>query len=249
MSLRRFFFDPTDRHEDTVSISQEESKHIKIVLRLNIGDKVELLDGFGAVCLAELVSLEKNAQAKIISESHVAENKVASLWLGQAVLKGKKIDDLIPKCTELGVDIFAPFQSSRCQGRLDSVRAAKKKERWERMVESSCKQCQRPVRMEVEPISDFAEMLTAIGEQASGELRILFWEDEKDLPLRHIDFGKKYEMIRVILGPEGGFSEEEAELAKKMGWLTVSLGQRVLKADTATVTAVALLQYLAGNMG
>lgn len=249
MSLRRFFFDPTDRHGDTVSISQEESRHIKTVLRLNIGDKVELLDGLGAVYVAELVSLEKRVQAKIISESQVFENKVAPLWLGQAVLKGKKVDDLIPKCTELGVDIFAPFQSSRCQGRLDFIRAAKKKERWERMVESSCKQCQRAVRMQVEPISDFTEMLTVIGGEVSGELRILFWEEEKDLLLRQIDFGKKYEMIRVILGPEGGFSEEEAELAKKMGWRTVSLGQRVLKADTATVTAVALLQHLAGNMG
>lgn len=249
MSLRRFFFDPTNRHGDTVSISQEESRHIKTVLRLNIGDKVELLDGDGSVFLAELVVLDKYAQAKIISESQVIENKIASLWLGQAVLKGKKVDDLIPKCTELGVDTFSPFQSSRCQGKLDSVRAAKKKERWERMVESSCKQCQRSVRMQVEPISDFTEMLTTIGENVSGELRIIFWEEEKDLLLRQIDFNKEYEMIRVILGPEGGFSEEETELAKKMDWLTVSLGQRVLKAETATIAAVALLQHLAGNMG
>lgn len=249
MSLRRFFFDPIDRHGDTVSIPQEESRHIKTVLRLNIGDKVELLDGLGAIYVAELVSLEKKAQANILSESKESENKVAPLWLGQAILKGKKVDDLIPKCTELGVDVFVPFQSSRCQGRLDSVRAAKKKERWERMVESSCKQCQRSIRMQVEPISDFSEMLTTIGENISGELRILFWEEEKDLLLRQIDFGKKYEMIRVILGPEGGFSEEEAVLAKKMGWSTVSLGQRVLKAETATIAAVALLQHLAGNMG
>lgn len=249
MGFRRFLIDSADIVGEDVFLSEEESNHIRTVLRLEEGAEIELFDGSGLVYSARIRSLDKRVKTEIVDRFQAEEEKKVTVWLGQAMLKGNKVDELIPKCNELGLDILAPFESSRCQGRLNKARAAKKKERWQRVVESSCKQCGRVVPLQLAELTNFSDMVKTLGEKPENELRLFFWEEEDKLFLKQLDFALKYELIRVILGPEGGFSEEEAQLAKSYGWQPVSLGQRVLRAETATVAAVSLVQFLAGNLG
>lgn len=249
LALRRFFFEPSSKDGSYIALSKEEGRHIKGVLRLENGTMIELLDGSGFIYEAELVYGEQGVGANIHAKRKEEENQGPAFWLGQAVLKGKKTDDVLPQITELGVDTFAPFESSRCQGRLTAARAIKKKDRWERIVDAACKQCLRPTRMTVEPVTDFKDLIQTIGMPGNNELRIFFWEEERDLLLRDVTWQKGCEVVRVLLGPEGGFTEDEAKLVQEYGWQSVSLGRRVLKADTATVAAVSLVQHLAGNFG
>ncbi len=250
MGLRRFFFNPTDRDGDFITLSKDESKHIRVALRPKTGENIELLDGAGKSFLAEIIEIDDLVLAKVLEENDVVENKNSNLWLGQALLKGKKVDELIPRCTELGVVTLMPFQSARCQGRLNAARAAKKHERWQRIVDESCKQCGRAMPMQINDLVDFSQMIEELGETPSDELRIFFWEEEQELLLSDLRISSDdFKTIRIILGPEGGFPEEEAMLAIRNGWKSVSLGQRVLKADTVTVAVVSLMQFLAGNFG
>ncbi len=248
MTIRRFFCKSAAISGEMAVLDQEESNHIRKVLRLDTGDLVELFDGSGVLYTARIVEIEKKVTVQIIGQEKRTEAKRIPLWLGQANLKGKKIDELIPGCNELGVDVFAPVESSRCQGRIGAAKAAIKQERWERLVESSCKQCGRLVKMAIEPVRDFRSVLETVGAPGSQELRLIFWEEEKQLCLEGVDFTPEYKLVRILLGPEGGFPEGEIQLAKSYGWHAVSLGSRILKAETATITAVSLVQYLAGNL-
>ncbi len=247
--MRRFFCSPSSINNRQALLGKEESNHIRTVLRLKAGSLIELFDGSGLVYTAEILALGHRIKVKIIGQDRPKSLKISSLWLGQANLKGKKIDELIPSCNELGVDVFALLESSRCQGRLDKARLLKKQERWRRLVEASCKQCGRTGGMEIASAQGFKQAIRSMGPPDASELRIIFWEEETDLTLHDLDFSQKYKIIRMITGPEGGFTAEEIELAKSYGWQSVSLGKQVLKAVNAAVTATALVQFLGGNLG
>lgn len=248
MAKRRFFFNSAEKKGELAVLDDEESRHITTVLRLSEGEEVELFDGSGYLYTAVLDTMGRKVKARITGSIGVEKENGCTLCLGQAVLKGSKVDELIPKCNELGVDIFTPFESSRCQGRLGEQRAKKKRERWQRIADSSCKQCGRLRHMEVDEVCDFQQMITQQGPCPADELRILFWEEEGQQSLSGLFAEKEYQTVRLILGPEGGFSEEEVRFAAEAGWTSVSLGRRILRAETATVTAVSLVQYLSGNL-
>ena len=245
--MRRFFFDPKTRRDDRVILSKEESRHIKKVLRLEVGAVVDLLDGEGGVFRGEIVSIDRSVEAAITATLSAKDGPQASLEVYQAILKGEKMDTVVQKCTELGVSSMVALQSSRCQGKLDPVLASKKQGRWQRIGLAACKQCMRPVPMDiVEPVS-FREAVCSerLGEKT---LRLLFWEEEKSVHLRDIKEIETADSIALLLGPEGGLSQEEVELAQEHGWMSVSLGERILRAETATLTAVSIVQFLAGRL-
>lgn len=248
MGKRRFFYNSADKSGEVVVLDDDESRHIRTVLRLSEGEEVELFDGSGSLYNGVLDSIGKRVKARITGEIIVEEQNRCTLWLGQAVLKGSKVDELIPKCNELGVDVITPFESERCQGRLGEQRAGKKRERWQRMVEASCKQCGRLCRMEVEKVVSFQRLIEELGPCTEKELRMVFWEDEAQNSLAQTVSSEQYEVVRILLGPEGGFEPEEITLAEDNGWISVSLGKRVLRAETATIAAVSLVQYLSGNL-
>jgi len=245
--MRRFFFDPKTRRGDTVTLSKEESRHIKKVLRLEVGSEAELLDGEGIVYSGEITEIGRLVAVKITGILNAKDESSGYLQVCQAILKGEKMDTVVQKCTELGVSTMIPYQSSRCQGKLDPVTGQKKHGRWQRIGLAACKQCMRPLPMDIEEPSPFEEAIChgGLGEET---LRILFWEEEKKVHLHDIERLPSADSIAVLLGPEGGLSEEEVELARQHGWVSVSLGQRILRAETATLTAVSIVQYLAGRL-
>ncbi len=245
--MRRFYFDPSSRNGDRVFLSEEESRHILKVLRLKTGDAVELLDGLGAVYRAIITSGGRQVEAHIEEVITRAGAEGISVRVWQGILKGDKMDTVVQKCTELGVTGMVPFQSSRCQGKLDPLQARKKYERWQRIGVAACKQCLRLQSIEIEmPASYFASLGHSSADTA--DLRLLFWEEEKSTHLHDIPDIHKASSIALMLGPEGGLTREEVEQATLRGWQTVSLGDRILRAETATLTAVSIIQYLAGNL-
>ena len=245
--MRRFFFRPADRTDEIVILSDYESHHIRSVLRLSTGTQVELFDGLGGVHQAQLLEIGGKMGARIISSSRDQDGLGVPLFVGQGVLKGKNMDTVVQKCTELGVACLTPVISSRCQGRPEPSREKNKHLRWLRIVEEACKQCGRSRPMELLEAADFLENIASPGEDPAG-LKILFWEEERDvhiqdlLPLR--DVGK----VHILLGPEGGFTRQEVAGARDAGWRTVSLGRRILRAETATLASVAILQHLLGAL-
>ncbi|BHH85379.1 16S rRNA (uracil(1498)-N(3))-methyltransferase [Desulforhopalus sp. 52FAK] len=245
--MRRFFFDPATRRDDTVTLSKEESRHIKKVLRLDVGAGVELLDGKGRIYKGVISDLGRVVAARITGTLSENAQSSGGVLVCQAILKGEKMDTVVQKCTELGVTTMVPFQSSRCQGKLDPVVGQKKHGRWQRIGLAACKQCMRPMPMDIDAPVTFEE---AVASEELGEktVRLLFWEEEKEFHLQDVVGLSSAESIALLLGPEGGLSHEEIELARQHGWVTVSLGQSILRAETATLTAVSIVQYLTGSL-
>ncbi len=246
--MRRFFFEPADRRGDEVLLPETESRHISKSLRLHVGSQIQLFDGTGMRYLAEISNVGRQVIARILEADGDLDEGRAMLHVQQAMLKSSKMDFLVEKCTELGVTSFTPFVSSRCQGKLDDEqRGDKRQQRWQRIVESACKQCSRPRPMEINNALSLAK-LCASTEEDSHTLRILFWEEEKETSLHDLPPFTDYEQIHLLLGPEGGFSKEEVELARLSGYKSVTLGPQILRAETATVAAIAIVRYLAGDM-
>lgn len=245
--MRRFFFEGSREDGDVVELPESESRHIHRVLRLKVGEGVELLDGGGKVYSAVIVETGKRVRARILEVLAEHDAVSVSLVVGQGQLKGQKMDMVIQKCTELGVERVAPFWSSRCQGKLTDQQGLKKLERYRRIVESACKQCCRAELMTVDPPREFPDFLAAFPNKDE-RLRLLFWEEERDVSLHDISIPEATREVVVLLGPEGGLSAQEAELARSQGWQTVSLGKRILRAETAALTAASIMQFLLQNI-
>ncbi len=244
--MRRFFIEPMADLHNPVVLDREEAHHCLRVLRLHNGDEVELLDGIGGLYRGSIELLGRQVvirlQEKIAQEPEPAH----PVWLFQGDLKGKKMDELVQRCTELGVTRFLPFTSSRSQGRIADERWVRKQQRWRDLVRAACKQSGRLHLMDTaqqRPIGDcLAEELPA------ATLKLLFWEEEKTCRLATVDWpvADCSAAVAVMMGPEGGFAEGEIEQARQHGWTIVSLGSGILRAETATIAAVAIVQHRLG---
>jgi 16S rRNA (uracil1498-N3)-methyltransferase len=244
--MRRFFIDPQTPIEDDIFLPEQESHHLQHVLRLLAGSLLQLLDGRGNIHDAEIMVLGKRVKLRILRSVHIPQD-ATPLRVCQSVLKGQKIELLLQKCTELGVTEFTPFYSDRCQLKKKELSTITKKyDRWQRIIEEACKQCGTPWAMRLRPLQSFEEMLR---ENVQEVQKIIFWEETgienslHSLPLKKDTFG-----LQLVFGPEGGFPEEEVTAAREANFQVLSLGSRILKAETANIAAVSIVQHLLGNM-
>lgn len=246
--MRRFFIDQPVSVGATQYIEGSDSKHIRNVLRLKPGRNIELSDGKGSVYSAKIEELHPNKvkvaiQAKLpsVSESNI------EISVAQALLKGKKMDTLARGLTELGVSAWLPFVADRSVPKVDSRNIEKRMARWEKIARESLKQCGRERIPEIGFAESFEDVINA---GKNRDLKLAFWEGETKsmdhLADRH--FNEKFDGIFVLFGPEGGFTAEEMELARNSGFVTASLGPRILRAETAVIAGCAILQYLFGDM-
>ena len=245
--MRPFLYNGQIDIDSTIFLPEEESHHITTVLRLQPGAEIELFDGEGGAAEAEIISIGKQVAVRILGFITGTENIGRSLLVGQGMLKGKKMDLAVQKCTELGVSTFVPFFSSRCQAGNIRGQKEKRHQRWQRIIKSSCGQCGRNHLMDLHEPAPFHELVAKTFEPEP-VLKLLFWEEEKDRHLGSLQELAEHGNVMILLGPEGGFSEEEVRLAGKYGYQSVSLGRRILRAETATIATVAILQHLLGNL-
>lgn len=245
--MRRFFFEAGQRQGDLVTLDGDESHHIGKVLRLREGEQVELCDRSGQVFLAELVKSGKSAQLKIIAERAAKPYGTAELIVAQGGIKAKNMELVLQKCTELGVGAFYPYVGARSQGnRIEQYRG--KTGRWQRIVDEACKQCLRPVPMQLYGLHSFEELIGLSAKQEK-TLKLLLWEKEKKARFStYAEELRKSESIILLLGPEGGFTDAEVAKARALGFLTITMGERILRAETAALAAVAIVQHYRGDM-
>ncbi len=243
--MHRFFVNNYDLKDKTALIEGSDVRHIKNVMRLKEKDRVKLFDGKGFECLAEIVRFEKNRVVlSIIEENIINRESPLNITVAQAYLKDNKMDTIIRHLNELGVKAWFPFFSERTVPKISEDKIKKKIARWEKIAIESLKQCERNIPIEIKKPVKFQELFEI---EKDNDLKIVFWECEKTL-CDTINKNKKIKKILLIIGPEGGFSKNEIELCKKNSFLSLSLGPRILKADTATISACSIVQHLFGDM-
>ena len=244
MSLRRFFIDPADITGETALLTGPEAHHLRTVLRLSPGDPITFFDGTGARYQARIERILKDrVTATIIGQTRDLPPKVR-LHLGQALLKGQKMDLILQKATELGVEAIYPFYSEHG---IHKQPRDTQMDRWQRIVIEACKQCDRATPPEIHAPREVIDLMTA---PPPYDARLIFWEHETKQTLNEVLAGqsKDCRSVLFLLGPEGGFSEAEVARAQKEGFTPVSLGPRILRAETASLAATAILQFALGNL-
>jgi 16S rRNA (uracil1498-N3)-methyltransferase len=214
------------------------------VLRLRVGDHVLLLDNSGREYEVQLAALTaRAAQGVVLALRQGAGEPNVRLVLYQALIKGQRFDWVLEKGTELGVAGFVPIVSSRSQVRHSSPSSARL-ERWRRVIIEAAEQSGRCRLPELSPPLSFEDACAA----AAG-LRILPWEGERDVSLGGLLAAEEpFADVSLFIGPEGGFRLEEVQLARQLGLRTVSLGRRILRAETAAIVAAALVLHELGEL-
>jgi 16S rRNA (uracil1498-N3)-methyltransferase len=246
--LRRFFVEEIEDRNGSFTITGSEAKHIIRVLRMGRGDRFILMDGKGTRFQATIESAGRR-EVLVALEKPLAQPTPSpiEITLCQAFLKSRAMDYVIEKTSELGVNRVLPFSSERTVVRLNKERFANKKERWHEIAHSAAKQSDRKTPVEIGPLSSFEELVAKCrGENA---LKILLWEEEGATDLKGLlKASPPVKRFIGIVGPEGGFSQEEVRAAGEAGFVSVSLGQRVLRAETAAIAMVAIAQYEWGDL-
>lgn len=241
--MRRFFIDPATVGDAKATITGDEAHHICDVLRLKPGTDVELFDGNGNIHQARIQQTGKGRVEVAILATRTATGSATRLAIGVALLTGKKMDLVMQKATELGVDTIYPFVSRHCSIKEKN---ANKEDRWQRIIMEACKQCNRPTVPKCAPVCDLADLLATGATYAE---RIIFWEQERSRTLHDLlPAATPRPSALALFGPEGGFSSEEISHAVAAGFTPVSLGSRILRAETAVIGGSAILQFLLGNL-
>ncbi len=243
--MRRFYLD-TIPENNTACIHGDEAHHIEKVLRLGPGDSLELFDAGGSVYRAEIESLHKGEVIARICERTLGETDTdTQIILCQAVVKSQKMDFIVEKCTELGVTGIQPFFASRSVPRWDEDKAAQRVQHWGKVALAAVKQSGARKPPAIDPVLSFREMLA---KSYSGCMRVMLWECEREISLRTL-LADRPRRIVLMVGPEGGFTNEEASLASSHGFQFAGMGNRILRVETAAITGVAITAYESGMMG
>ncbi len=245
--MRRFFITPSAVSEDNVVITGPEAHHLHSVLRLKSGEKIILFDGTGWTCSAKIEDISQNAVHCSILSTDTAKQSGPSLHLGQALLTGSKMDLICQKSTELGISTIQPFVSKRC---TVNKKSEKQISRWQRIILEACKQCGQFIIPEVLPPMALSKLFEKTEHY---DYKFIFYEEmEQTKELNDLFAEEKKstmpDSIFFLIGPEGGFTEDEVNQAQKAGFIPVSLGRLILRAETASISATAILQYLLGNL-
>jgi 16S rRNA (uracil1498-N3)-methyltransferase len=241
--MRRFYALPEQFENEKVTLNADETRHLRDVLRLREGEKVQVFDGAGREFLCSIEKItKKDAFLTILEEisSPAAESNL-DLTLAVALLKGEKFDFVVQKSVELGVSKFVPLLTKRCDVKIkDAKEAEKKLERWKRIALEAAKQTGRAKLMQVEAPKEFKEFIES-GETAA---KILFSERGGE----SFSAVKASEKIVAVTGAEGGWEDAEIEAARRNGFQIVTFGGRILRAETASLAVAALLQNHFGDL-
>lgn len=168
------------------------------------------------------------------------------ITIGQAIIKIKKMDWVIQKATELGISAVIPFTCSRSIPILKGDKVAKRVERWRSIALESLKQCGRNIPPRIENITTFDEIVEMPGELS---LNLILWENAPKNGLYDILRSNKTRKIFALIGPEGGFTRDEAEKAKMYKFIPIRMGDRLLRAETAAIAFMSIAQYELGDLG
>jgi 16S rRNA (uracil1498-N3)-methyltransferase len=220
------------------------ARHLAQVLRAKVGDKIILFNGDGFDYEAEIKHVDRrDVSVEILNQSANPNESKIRIHLFQALSSNEKMDLVVQKAVELGVQAITPIIASRSQMRLKDEKRDKKLQHWQQIAISACEQSGRAVIPNVYPVSLLTESMNQIDDAA---LNIML-DPEAKTQLNQLASMDTPSHINVLIGPEGGFSEDEIQLCQSKKVITLSLGPRILRTETAPIATLALLQYLFGD--
>ncbi len=238
MSLPRFHLPAADWREPHLTLTGDEAQHCGRVMRKQPGDTIEIFDGAGRVAVCEITHVSKSeVQARITSESRV-EPFQTSIHLLPALIKAEPFEWLLEKAVELGAASIQPLITERTVIHLDAAQTAKKLAKWRRHMVESAKQCHTPFVPELH-----APIPLANGVKFQAGLKLIPALSEHTRTLKQALPASRPDSVAVVIGPEGDFSAEEEALAFAAGFVPVTLGPLVLRAETAGIATLAILGH------
>ena len=247
--MQNFFVEISSVQDGIIRLSGADVNHMKNVLRMKPGEQVQIQDGLGITYTCRISGYEDREAVLEILETKAADTELPSaLYLFQGLPKGDKMEWIVQKAVELGAAGIIPFAAGRSVVRLDEKKAEKKTARWQAIARSAAEQCGRAVIPEGSRPVSFAE---ALKQAAELDVILIAYElgggmEETGEISRNIRTGQ---WVGRFIGPEGGFDAEEVEKAKAAGARPVSLGSRILRTETAGVTALSILMYHLESQG
>ncbi|MBE7064258.1 MAG: 16S rRNA (uracil(1498)-N(3))-methyltransferase [Ruminococcaceae bacterium] len=242
-----------------VLIKGTDVRHIKDVLRMSVGDTVTLCDSCGNEYVCSISDICNDfITTSVISAARCGSEPRIAIVLCQGIAKGEKMDFIIQKNVELGLNEIIPVLTEHTVVKFANAKDAEKKQiRWQRISEEAAKQCGRGVVPIVGMPDSYKNVIDRItsDDDTSTTLYIMPYENETDRTLKTVlyenkDFlneGGSIKRICVFIGPEGGFSKKETEYAVSKGFTTVTLGKRILRTETAGMATVAAIRYEIGD--
>jgi len=254
VTRRRFYAPPAAfaADEKSATLSAEETRHARDVLRLQSGDEIFVFDGAGREFQCSVKTIRRDSiDLNVIAQVDPARpESTLDLTLAIALLKGEKFDLVIQKTTELGVKRIAPLDTERADVRLrDSDGAQKRLARWRRIALEAAKQAGRAYVPEIAAPVPFHSVAVTEAELSTNVTRLMFSErGGRSLAEVTNNFARHTSSVIAAVGPEGGWTDDEIELARAGGWEIVTLGGRILRAETAGIAVVALLQHRFGDL-
>jgi 16S rRNA (uracil1498-N3)-methyltransferase len=223
-----------------IELDPQASIHLIKVLRLSLGDELKLFNGDGCEYLACIIHAgKKNAEVEITDVLSTESNVSFPLHLGQVISKGDRMDFTIQKATELGITDITPLWSERCDVRLKGDRLDKKMEHWKKIAISACEQSGRNHIPTIHPAMSYSDWACSVNSDIK---LVLHTRDQKSLS----DITAP-QSVALLVGPEGGITDNEVELCIQQGFTGLTLGPRILRTETAALAALSVLQYLWGD--
>lgn len=246
--MPKFFVPKENIKDDKIYITSEDVAHIKKVLRLGVGDMLSLCDGAGNDFLAKISQIyDKEIICEIFSRKKSDTEPNISVTLIQGIPKGSKMEYIIQKTTELGIEKIIPCKMSRCVSKIENQKdEMKKNQRWQKISEEASKQSGRGIIPKIENSATLKEVIELVK-----DFDIVFapYECEEENKLKDVlKAYKSPKKVAFIIGPEGGFDLEEIQLLKESKIKTVTLGKRILRTETAGEAVLSMIMYEIGDI-
>jgi 16S rRNA (uracil1498-N3)-methyltransferase len=239
-SMRRFFAEPERFTESGVTLAEDETRHLRDVLRLQVGDVIAVFDGTGREYHGMIWAINKRdcTISALTAVSPASPESPLELTLAAGVLKGDKFDLIVQKAVELGVSRLVPLNAVRSEIRAPD--RSKRTERWRRIALEATKQCGRALLMQIGPIQTVDELLA----RSEGDEILFFSERGGERSSALVGSPE----LTAIVGPEGGWDDLELSAAQNAGTRIVTLGGRIMRAETAAIAVAAILQHRLGDL-
>jgi 16S rRNA (uracil1498-N3)-methyltransferase len=247
MGIHRVYVPPETLRPSTVTLSPAVAHYIRHVLRLRVGDEVTAFDGTGQEYLIRLTSVTATqVQGERLALLAPTMLTPKSLILGQALPKGSKMDLIVEKCSELGLTTLVPLYTERTTVREASERLTTKMMRWQRLAAAAARQCGRRTLLDVQSpmaLRDFCLRYR------SAPVKLVCWEEERQQGIRQVlERLTDQSPIVTVVGPEGGLTIHEVEMARTEGFTTVSLGSHLFRTETSAIVLTGIVRYSLGDL-
>lgn len=243
MRIPRIYHPENLENKKACQLSEDAANHVGRVLRMQVGEQIELFDGTNHIYSAVITNASKKAvEVEIQARKFDNRESPLSIHLGQVISRGDRMEFTIQKSVELGVNVITPLWSERCGVKLDGDRLDKKIQQWQKIAIAACEQCGRNIIPEIRPM-----------------MKLQDWCAENDGALKlNLHPRAKYSIktlpeippagVRLLIGSEGGLSSREISQTETQGFTEILLGKRVLRTETAALTAITALQVCFGDL-